>query len=74
LQSNTPTGNTSPAMGGDGIGVGDRVVGTQIPGVFTVLSRTGELVEVESERGLRMRVLVRGLRKLETETLPPKAA
>ena len=59
-------------MGGDGIQVGDQVVGTQIPGVFTVLELKGWLVEMESDRGLRMTVVRSSLRKLEGETPAPK--
>lgn len=59
-------------MGGNSIQVGDRVVGTQLPDVLIVIARTGDLVEIESGRGVRMRVLVKSLRKLEGETPPPK--
>ena len=60
------------AMGGDGIKVGDQVVGTQIPGVFTVLDLKGRLVEMESDRGLRMTVVLSSVRKLEGEPPAPK--
>ena len=72
MQSRNPLGNTCGGMGGAAIQVGDRVVGTQIPGVFTVLDRRGPLVEIESERGLRMTVVVSSLRKLDGETPVPK--
>ena len=72
MQSKDPNGRTNDGMGGDGIQAGDRVVGTQVPGVLTVLSRTGSLLELESDRGLRMRVMVGAVRKLDGETPVPK--
>lgn len=72
MQSGRPTGNTTDRMGGNSIQVGDRVVGTQLPDVLTVIARTGDLVEIESGHGVRMRVLVKSLRKLDAETPPPK--
>ena len=73
MQSKHPNGRTNDGMGGDGIQVGDRVVGTQVPDVLTVLSRTGPLLELESDRGLRMRVMVGSVRKVDGEApAPPK--
>ncbi len=51
---------------------GDRVVGTQVPGVFTVLGIRGHVVEIESDRGLRMTVLDKTLRRLDGEAPAPK--
>lgn len=52
-------------MGGDAIEVGDSVVGTQIPGVFTVRARRGQLVDIESDRGLQMTVVIKSVRKVD---------
>jgi hypothetical protein len=52
------------------IQVGDRVVHLQVPGVFTVMSRQGSLLVVESPRGLRMTMLEKAARRLDD---PPPA-
>jgi hypothetical protein len=44
--------------------VGDRVVHLQVPGVFTVVAVRGDLIDVENERGLRMTIHRRGLRRV----------
>jgi len=46
------------------IQVGDRVITVAVPGIFTVLSRSGALVEIENERGVRMTVAAIALRRL----------
>jgi hypothetical protein len=45
--------------------VGDRVVHLQVPGVFRVVAVRGDLLEVENERGLRMTIHRRGLRRVD---------
>jgi hypothetical protein len=47
------------------IQIGDRVVHLQVPGVFTVTGRRGAFLELESERGLQMRVHEISVRRLE---------
>jgi hypothetical protein len=47
------------------IQAGDRVVTTQIPGVFVVLGRRGQFLEIESGKGLRLTVLESALRRLD---------
>ena len=48
-----------------GIRVGDRIVHLQVPGVFTVVAVRGDLVDVENDRGLRMTIHLRALRRVE---------
>ena len=59
-------------MGERAIDVGDRVISLQVPGVFTVLARRGELLEIETDRGLRMTVHEAGLRRLDGTPPTPK--
>ena len=54
------------------IGPGDRVVHLQVPGVFTVRTRRGTLLEVEGERGLRMTVREIAVRRLDGPPPEPK--
>jgi hypothetical protein len=62
-------------MGENGtIGVGDRVVHLQVPGVFVVLARRGQMLELESDRGLRMAVSDISVRRLEGAPPEPKDA
>src|SRR2546425_6829666 len=64
---------SSAAVSGEPtIQIGDRVVHLQVPGVFTVVARRGAFFEVESVRGLRMRVHEVALRRLDGPTPPPK--
>ena len=51
---------------------GDRVVNLQVSGVFTVVGRRGAFLELESERGLRMRLHETGVRRLEGPPPVPK--
>jgi hypothetical protein len=53
---------------------GDRVVHLQVPGVFTVRTRRGCLLDVESERGLRMTVREITVRRLDGAPPEPKDA
>jgi len=39
------------------IQVGDRVINLQVPGLFTVIDRRGQLLVLETAKGLRMTVL-----------------
>jgi len=55
----------------DRIEVGARVVHTQVPGVFIVLARRGALLEIESERGLRMTVRDIAVRRVHGSGAPP---
>ncbi len=52
---------------------GDRVVTTQVPGVFTVLGRHGRFLEIESHKGLRLKVLESALRRLDANGSGPPA-
>jgi hypothetical protein len=54
------------------IGVGDRVVHLQVPGVFVVLARRGQMLDLESDRGLRMAVSDISVRRLEGTPPEPK--
>lgn len=57
-------------MGEGPLQIGDRVVSLQVPGIFVVLGRKGPLVEIESERGLRMTVAESGLRRPNGAAVP----
>ena len=62
-------------MGDEGtIRVGDRIVHLQVPGVFVVVGRRGVLLEVESERGLRMTVREIAVRRLDGAMPEPEDA
>jgi len=52
-------------MAAETIEVGDQVVNLQVPGVFTVLARRGNLLEIETAQGLRMTVLEGAVRRLD---------
>jgi hypothetical protein len=56
-------------MAGGAIQVGDRVITLQVPGVFTVTSRQGPMLEIASDKGLQMIVHESSVRRLETS--PP---
>jgi hypothetical protein len=60
-------------MGDEGpIRIGDRVVNLQAPVVFRVVGRDGAFLELESDRGLRMRVLEVAVRRLDRPPPAPK--
>jgi hypothetical protein len=60
-------------MGDDGrIQIGDRVVHLQVPSVFVVVGRRGRMLDLESDRGLRMSVREVAVRKIDGETPEPK--
>ena len=44
-------------MAGGTIQVGDCVITLQVPGLFTVIDRRGQLLVLETAKGLRMTVL-----------------
>ena len=46
------------------IQVGDRVIGLDMPGIFTVIGRRGRFVEIENDRGLRRVVHEVALRRV----------
>ena len=52
-------------MGTGTIQVGDRVINLQVPGLFTVIDRSGQLLVIETAKGLRMRVLDSQVRLLD---------
>ena len=52
-------------MAAETIEVGDQVVNLQVPGVFTVLARRGNLLEIGTAQGLRMTVLEGSVRRLD---------
>ena len=54
------------------IRIGDRVVNLQAPVVFRVVGRDGEFLELESDRGLRMRVHEVAVRRLDGPPPAPK--
>ena len=47
------------------IQVGDRVINLQVPGLFTVIDRSGQLLVIETAKGLRMTVLDSQVRMLD---------
>ena len=47
------------------IQVGDRVINLQVPGLFTVIDRRGQLLVMETAKGLRMTVLDSQVRLLD---------
>ena len=47
------------------IQVGDRVINLQVPGLFTVIDRNGDLLVIQTPRGLRMTVLESQVRRLD---------
>jgi hypothetical protein len=56
-------------MGGGAIQLGDRVINLQVPGIFTVIDRQGQLIVIETPRGLRMTVLDSQVRRVDD--VPP---
>src|SRR5258706_6396398 len=68
-----PKGRTAMSAGRMGAGtiqLGDRVINLQVPGIFTVVDRTGDLLVIETARGLRMTVLAQQVRRLDDVALP----
>ena len=49
----------------DGLKVGDQVINLQVPGLFTVIDRRGDLLVIQTPRGLRMTVLDSQVRRLD---------
>jgi len=47
------------------IQVGDRVINLQVPGLFTVIDRRGQMLVLETAKGLRMTVLDSQVRLLD---------
>ncbi len=56
------------------IRVGERVVHLQVPGIFTVVARRGNLLDIESERGLRMTIRDIALRRVDGARAAPRDA
>jgi hypothetical protein len=54
------------------IQVGDRVIGLDMPGIFTVVGRRGRFVEIENDRGLRRVVHEVALRRVNGTPPGPK--
>lgn len=54
------------------IGVGDRVVNMQMPVVFVVTGRRGNLLDLESDRGLRVVALESTIRRIDGPPPAPK--
>ena len=61
-------------MADDEIRVGDRVVHLGAPGIFTVIGRRGQVVDLESERGLRMSLYDVAVRRVDGKPVTPKDA
>jgi hypothetical protein len=55
----------------DRIQVGDRVVNLQVPGIFHVIARRGDLLEIETEQGLRLTVRDAAVRRVDDTQPPP---
>jgi len=47
------------------IQLGDRVINLQVPGLFTVIDRRGQLLMLETAKGLRMNVLESQVRLID---------
>jgi preprotein translocase subunit YajC len=56
------------------IEVGDRVITTQVPGVFLVVARNGSYLTIETADGLSMTVSDAAVRRLEAESPAPDDA
>ncbi len=56
------------------IQVGDRVIGLDMPGIFTVVRRRGAFVEIENVRGLRRVVHEVALRRVNGTPPGPRDA
>jgi len=54
------------------IEIGDRVINLQVPGIFTVVSRRGPYLDIETDDGLRMTLVESAVRRLPPAT--PAAA
>jgi hypothetical protein len=52
------------------IQLGDRVINLQVPGIFTVIDREGDVLVLSTARGLRMRVLAQQVRRLDDVPMP----
>src|SRR6185369_10553475 len=65
LQSFDRTAMSPGRMGTRAIQLGDKVINLQVPGIFTVIDRNGELLVIETARGLRMTVLAQQVRRLD---------
>ena len=70
-----PTGIPARRMAADTmadrIQVGDRVVNLQVPGIFHVIARRGDLLEIETEQGLRLTVRDAAVRRVDDTQPPP---
>jgi hypothetical protein len=47
------------------IQLGDKVIGTGMPGIFTVVGKRGPMLEIENPRGLRLTVHEVALRRVD---------
>ncbi len=47
------------------IQVGDRVVNLSMPGIFRVVARAGQLLTIETDDGIRMRVMNGNVRRVD---------
>jgi len=56
------------------IEVGDRVIGLDMPGIFTVTARRGPFLEIENDRGLRRVVHEVALRRVNGTAPTPRDA
>ena len=54
------------------IGVGDRVVNMQVPSVFVVTGRRGNLLDLENASGVRSVALESTIRRLDGPPPAPK--
>jgi len=56
------------------IQIGDRVINLQVPGIFTVVSRRGPYLDIETDEGLRMTLVEAALRRVTESPLAGAAA
>jgi hypothetical protein len=56
------------------IQIGDRVINLQVPGIFTVVSRHGPYIDIETDDGLRMTLVDAAVRRVTESPLAGAAA
>ncbi len=75
LQSTGAPGKLGDAMAEErDIRLGDKVIGTGMPGIFTVVGKRGPMLEIENARGLRRIVHEIALRRVDGEPVGSNGA
>lgn len=65
MQSLPPVGKLPAAMSDERVQIGDRVITMQMPGIFTVASRTGHVIRIVSDDGVELTVADASVRRLD---------